>query len=135
MSNWLSRVPTQYSLVIQNSCYSWLSCTLSISYIYTRFVENYYTKSGVILYIAVYIIFIVIWWSINSQHQLSAYILIISDISTRFYWSFISNVKYYLIFICLHIFYMVWLIVYSQIQCYLICRWFQILPPDFIQNL
>ena len=29
ISNWLSRVPTQSSLVIQNSCSSWLSCTLS----------------------------------------------------------------------------------------------------------
>ena len=28
ISNWLSRVPTQYSQVIQNSCSSWLSCTL-----------------------------------------------------------------------------------------------------------
>ena len=30
ISNWLSRIPTQYSLVIQNSCSSWLSCTLSL---------------------------------------------------------------------------------------------------------
>ena len=30
ISNWLSRIPIQYSLVIQNSCSSWLSCTLSI---------------------------------------------------------------------------------------------------------
>ena len=30
ISNWLSRIPTQSSLVIQNSCSSWLSCTLSL---------------------------------------------------------------------------------------------------------
>ena len=30
ISNWLSRVPTQYSLVIHNFFSSWLSCTLSI---------------------------------------------------------------------------------------------------------
>ena len=29
ISNWLSRVPTQSSLVIHNSCFSWLSRTLS----------------------------------------------------------------------------------------------------------
>ena len=29
ISNWLSRITTQSSLVIQNSCSSWLSCTLS----------------------------------------------------------------------------------------------------------
>ena len=29
ISNWLSRIPIQYSLFIQNSCSSWLSCTLS----------------------------------------------------------------------------------------------------------
>ena len=28
LSNWLSRIPTQSSLVIQNYCSSWLSCTL-----------------------------------------------------------------------------------------------------------
>ena len=29
ISNWLSRIPTQSSLAIQNSCSSWLPCTLS----------------------------------------------------------------------------------------------------------
>ena len=29
ISNWLSWIPTQSSIVIQNSCSSWLSCTLS----------------------------------------------------------------------------------------------------------
>ena len=29
ISKWLSRIPTQSSLVIQNSCSSWPSCTLS----------------------------------------------------------------------------------------------------------
>ena len=29
ISNWLSRIPTQYSVVIQNSCSSWLYCILS----------------------------------------------------------------------------------------------------------
>ena len=28
--NWLSRIPAQSSLVIHNSCSSWLSCTLSV---------------------------------------------------------------------------------------------------------
>ena len=30
ISNWLSRIPTQPSLVIQNSCSSWLSCIISM---------------------------------------------------------------------------------------------------------
>ena len=30
ISNWFSWIPTQSNPVIQNSCYSWLSCTLSM---------------------------------------------------------------------------------------------------------
>ena len=33
ISNWLSRILTQYSIVIQNSCSSWISCTLSNTFV------------------------------------------------------------------------------------------------------
>ena len=40
ISNWLSRFPTQSSLVIQNSCSSWLSCTLSVCVVTVRIFDK-----------------------------------------------------------------------------------------------